>query len=74
MPLKYQCQKWFLSLGSNTHVANAREWFVDDSFTDFDSYVGKPPRAMEVKGVGRVELNLCGDEAHKLILENVLFV
>lgn len=75
--LEWHQYDWVLSIGSNVHIAIHKEWFTPGSFVEFDSHVGKAPHSKPVKGVGTVELELAspsGDNCHRLVLENVLYV
>ncbi|RMZ90835.1 hypothetical protein DV736_g1940, partial [Chaetothyriales sp. CBS 134916] len=77
-PTRKLCYDWIFSSGSNVHVAIDRTAFKD--YFPFKSYVltVSEQRAVIVKGIGTVELEIRrrrgSKESHKIVLENVLHV
>ncbi|RMZ84031.1 hypothetical protein DV737_g1304, partial [Chaetothyriales sp. CBS 132003] len=77
-PTRKACYDWIFSSASNVHVAIDRTAFKD--YVPFKSHVltVSGQRAVIVKGIGRVELEIKrrrgSRDSHKIVLENVLHV
>ncbi|RMD43251.1 hypothetical protein DV735_g1841, partial [Chaetothyriales sp. CBS 134920] len=77
-PMRKPCYDWIFSSASNVHVAIDRASFKD--YFPFKSYVltVAEQRAVVVKGIGTVELEIRrrrgSKESHTIMLENVLYI